>query len=219
MLRTHRASFLKISSKLRMAFGTSVAILLVVIVLAHIGLEHMRSEVDAVINRDCQVIVNANQIMKLALDMETGQRGFVITGKEEFLDPYHNALTNIESLLDEQRGRVSDEPDQVARLDHIQQLIGQWQAKAGLPEIAIRRRITERHEFETLMTDIVISGKSKAAFDELRQTIAPLLLAFEEQDNAQAVQLLTQFEKRWSIVRPAYAASCLPAKRSSSSLS
>lgn len=37
-------------------------------------------------------------ILALVVDAETGQRGFILTGKEEFLQPYHAAVSMIEPL-------------------------------------------------------------------------------------------------------------------------
>jgi signal transduction histidine kinase len=38
-----------------------------------------------------EVLAAANQLERLVVDVETGQRGFVITGREKFLDPWRNA--------------------------------------------------------------------------------------------------------------------------------
>lgn len=42
-----------------------------------------------------RVIGNANETVKLSIDMETGMRGFLITGDERFLDPYEVAKPRI----------------------------------------------------------------------------------------------------------------------------
>jgi signal transduction histidine kinase len=39
-----------------------------------------------------EVLAAANQLERLVIDLETGQRGFVITGEERFLDPWNHAL-------------------------------------------------------------------------------------------------------------------------------
>jgi CHASE3 domain sensor protein len=38
-----------------------------------------------------EVLVAANQLERLVIDLETGQRGFVITGQERFLGPWRAA--------------------------------------------------------------------------------------------------------------------------------
>jgi CHASE3 domain sensor protein len=40
-----------------------------------------------------EVLATANQLERLVVDLETGQRGFVITGQERFLQPWQHART------------------------------------------------------------------------------------------------------------------------------
>ena len=51
----------------------------------------LQEEVDFVSQHDIEVHDLANKIQKNVLDMETGMRGYVITGDEEYLEPYHLA--------------------------------------------------------------------------------------------------------------------------------
>jgi CHASE3 domain sensor protein len=41
-------------------------------------------------------MANAHRLLKLVVDMETGQRGFCLTRQEEFLKPYHEAITEFD---------------------------------------------------------------------------------------------------------------------------
>jgi methyl-accepting chemotaxis protein len=62
------------------------------------------------------------QIAELALQLvnaETGQRGFVITGKEDFLQPYTAALASLDSTYTELRRLTADNPVQQQRLDQL----------------------------------------------------------------------------------------------------
>ena len=40
------------------------------------------------------VLAAANRLERLVIDLETGQRGFVITGEERFLEPWNDARQN-----------------------------------------------------------------------------------------------------------------------------
>jgi CHASE3 domain sensor protein len=66
-----------------------------------------------------RVIGNANETVKLSIDMETGMRGFLLTGDERFLDPYEVAKPRILSSLQSLRGMVEDNPQQVDRIDRL----------------------------------------------------------------------------------------------------
>jgi CHASE3 domain sensor protein len=45
-------------------------------------------------------------------DAETGQRGFVLTGEDSYLDPYRRARADIPELLKSLRAVTMDSPDQ-----------------------------------------------------------------------------------------------------------
>src|SRR4051812_15911128 len=42
-----------------------------------------------------EVLATANQLERLVVDLETGQRGFLITGQERFLQPWEAARSAI----------------------------------------------------------------------------------------------------------------------------
>ena len=72
------------------------------------------------------------------IDMETGQRGFLISGKEHFLAPYTMAKNTISAALQSIKLLVADDSAQLKRLDEIEVLIGRWQIEAGAIAINIK---------------------------------------------------------------------------------
>ncbi|HIK14970.1 MAG TPA: CHASE3 domain-containing protein [Leptolyngbyaceae cyanobacterium M33_DOE_097] len=48
-----------------------------------------------------EVIAQVNQTQKLLLDMETGFRGYLLVGQQEFLEPYERANTQLDTQLDQ----------------------------------------------------------------------------------------------------------------------
>ena len=87
------------------------------------------------IEHDLEVLQNAQKLQKLVVDAETGQRGFIITGDESFLEPYNDGITGFSTLIQVEKELVSDNPSQVQRLEHIQVLFEEWKLKAAQPEI------------------------------------------------------------------------------------
>ena len=69
------------------------------------------------------------------VDMETGQRGFMLTGDEEFLDPFHEGMATFLDLVADTKELVRDNPPQVSRLSTIELLFNQWVSTAGLFEV------------------------------------------------------------------------------------
>ena len=76
-----------------------------------------------------------------AVDMETGMRGYLLAGKEEFLDPYKSGMKAFESRVKDLKATVSDNPQQMELLDEIKSNIDRWVEKATEPTIQLRRDI------------------------------------------------------------------------------
>jgi PAS domain S-box-containing protein len=77
-------------------------------------------------------VISANwELMKLTIDMESGLRGFLSTGREEFLQPYNEANRDIDSKFATLNQLVSDNPDQQARLADIRSRSEEWRLYAA----------------------------------------------------------------------------------------
>lgn len=73
-----------------------------------------------------RVINNLNESSKLTVDLETGLRGFLITGDEHFLDPYEVAKPRIIGDLRNLQELVADNPQQVDRLKRLESMQYEW---------------------------------------------------------------------------------------------
>jgi len=91
------------------------------------------------VEHDLEVLQNAQKLQKLVVDAETGQRGFIITGDESFLEPYKDGIQNFSILIRIEKELVSDNPSQVQRLENIKVLFDEWNLKAAQPEITAAR--------------------------------------------------------------------------------
>ncbi len=89
-----------IGKKMGLGFGVLLALSVTLAVVVLFNVSDMHRQFSFVIEHDAPVIANARHLSKLVVDMETGQRGFVITGQDEFLEPYDNALASFADLLD-----------------------------------------------------------------------------------------------------------------------
>ncbi|MBB2494375.1 response regulator [Aquipseudomonas ullengensis] len=107
-----------------------------------------------------QVLTGAAEAYKLSIDMETGMRGFVITGDESFLGPYEIARPKVRADLDELEGLVADNPAQVERLKRLKGLQGQWEEFAQ--EVIGERRAGNQYQGN------ISSGRGKNLTDEMR---------------------------------------------------
>jgi len=115
-----------------------------------------------------QVIASANNSQKLLLDMETGFRGYVITGQQEFLQPYNQASQLINPSLSELRQLVSDNPTQVQRIEAVSSEYRNWNTYA---KEVIAGRATSGGEVQARVS----SGEGKRIMDGMRSDFAAFI--------------------------------------------
>ena len=72
-----------------------------------------------------QVKEKLADLEKTLVDAETGQRGFIFTGKEEYLQPYNRAVSTRENKIATLANTISDNPLQLERLKVVEQLANQ----------------------------------------------------------------------------------------------
>jgi methyl-accepting chemotaxis protein len=66
-----------------------------------------------------QVIDRGDAVLARAVDAETSQRGYLVTGDTGFLAPGHGALADVQQALGDLRRLTADNPVQQARLDTL----------------------------------------------------------------------------------------------------
>ena len=98
-------------------------------------------------------------------DAETGQRGFIITGREPYLEPFDVAMMRVNQLVDELEQMTADSPDQQRRLPGLRRLIDERMAEL---QIAIDQRRSGGLEAGKAAVDTDIG---KRTMDSIRQLI------------------------------------------------
>ncbi|MBI6908246.1 response regulator [Pseudomonas palleroniana] len=130
-----------------------------------------------------RVINNLNETSKLTVDLETGMRGFLITGDEHFLDPYEVAKPRIIADLRNLQELVSDNPQQVDRLKRLEALQIEWNQYA--------QSMIEMQRASGDYRGAVKAGRGKRLTDEIRQ----------EYDNAVAMEQQFRIARNEDVTR------------------
>jgi methyl-accepting chemotaxis protein len=118
-----------------------------------------------------QVIAAANSILASAVDMETGMRGYLLAGRDDFLDPYTQGGARFTEQIAELQKTVSDNPAQVALLGEIQTTITDWKSNVTEPTIELRRQIGDAKTMDD-MAELVGKAEGKVFFDDFREQVA-----------------------------------------------
>ena len=92
-----------------------------VLIVGAVAYDRARSLVRDVseVEQSHSVIEQSDELLTRAVDAETGQRAFLLTGDSVFLDPYVGASTDIARAIDSLRPLLRGDPVQSAQVDSI----------------------------------------------------------------------------------------------------
>jgi CheY-like chemotaxis protein/CHASE3 domain sensor protein len=112
-----------------------------------------------------EVITALGDVLTSLQDAETGQRGFIITGNEHYLEPYNLALSRIDGQLNAFAALIKGKPDQESRLPEIRA-----HTKAKLAEMAEAVALRRNKGFEAAYA-VINTDRGKNDMDALRSII------------------------------------------------
>lgn len=174
-------------AKLLIAIGSPLVLMAVACFVIFTNVQKVKQSQEWV-KHTYKVLATADAIMASAVDMETGMRGFLLAGQEQFLDPYKSGETRLYSLLDELMNTVSDNPPQVARLGEVKTTLTEWQANVTEPVIQMRRNVRTPVQMMGVVNRVA-EARGKVYFDAVRSLMAEFkqiesdLLSVREQAN------------------------------------
>src|ERR1700691_3715466 len=101
--------------RLVVGFGLSALTLMLVALVSYRN-AHLLIENDGWVEHSHQVRIELSNLLSELKDAETGQRGYLLTGDDSYLDPDAAANVAIPSTLSDLRKLTADNPDQQRRL-------------------------------------------------------------------------------------------------------
>ena len=159
------------STLLFLLIGSAI---LIGIIVATFGLvERTQSTFDYIL-QERNIRRMAADLMQKLTDAETGQRGFVITRDELFLEPYESAVGEIREEVDRLATAVADRPVKAAQMDRLRDRIRGKLAEMG-QAINLVRSGEQAQAVELIQSDI---GR------ELMDDIRSMLDQFKELSDA-----------------------------------
>ncbi|KTT30278.1 response regulator [Pseudomonas rhizoryzae] len=168
----HFSQILKRNLSLPLSIGVFSAIFFIAIIYYLLRVTQWVEHTD-------RVISTANANFRLVVDLETGMRGYLLSGNTNFLQPYERALPDFEPQLDELKTLVSDSAVQVRRLERIEAVHREWRDYAS--RVIEARRLGG--DFQTPLND----GQGKNRIDSIRRDYTDFI-AYEEQMRAERTE-------------------------------
>ena len=120
-----------------------------------------------------EVLLELETILSNITNAETGQRGYLLTGDERYLEPYHSAMTQIDTRLQRLRTLIADNSSQQSRRELLERQID---ARLGLIEQTIELR--RKKGFQPAV-QVIFSGWGKQQMDAIRASISEM----EQEEN------------------------------------
>lgn len=162
-----------VGTKLALGFGLMMAVFLVVGATAFISVRQM---LDAANWRkhSFEVLATMGTAHLGLLEMEAGERGFVITSDETFADSYKLGKSHFENALDSLRKLTVDNASQQRRLDALDPV--RQGAQGVMTNVLDLRRGTA----PDAAADLVRTGKVKSFVDEIRRGLQEMQAAEED---------------------------------------
>ena len=153
-----------------MALSLPMALLAAMVLVGINEVGHMRSQ-DAVeqLAQGLTTRSDVNKLLQSMLDAETGQRGYLLTGNETYLEPYDKAVATVQTNLDSLRMRFMDAP---ADMQEFALLSRQISRKLAEMELSLRLR---RQGNEDAWKFILNTDVGKEHMEAIRQHAQELI--------------------------------------------
>jgi PAS domain S-box-containing protein len=100
---------------------------------------------------------------------ETGQRGYLITGEDSYLEPYYGGSKRVREALKDAEKLVDNSPEQQRRIAELRLLVA-----AKLSELRETIELRRTKGFEAAQA-VVLTNRGKQTMDNIRKVIAALV--------------------------------------------
>jgi methyl-accepting chemotaxis protein len=165
-----KLSDLKIATRLYLGYGILIAITGIVTAFAYSKFTAL-GEANAANVRNHETLAAVDAAMLALVNIETGQRGFALTGQDASLQPYTAGKQAFQQQLEKVLALSAGNADQLERVKRLAELQRDWLAKAIDPAIALRRGAGDD------LAAVVAGeqeGRGKAGMDAMRAVVAQL---------------------------------------------
>lgn len=164
---------LTIANKLRLGFGAILVIILALILAARQGFNQVNLAVQQNIH-SYHVLQDSDAALLALVNMETGMRGFALTGKEEFLEPLNRGEQRFAEQLQELTQLTRDNPAQQADLAQLGQAKQQWYSESVQQILALRRQVNAGTQPLDALTARIATAQDKGRMDGMRELLAQI---------------------------------------------
>ena len=107
---------------LLIGFGISLLILVLSSVASYFSIKNLLVSLENV-NHTNEVVKKLEQTISITKDAETGQRGFLLTTMDVFLEPYNGSQARVGVVIEDLKELLADNPTQLEKLKNLENII------------------------------------------------------------------------------------------------
>jgi CheY-like chemotaxis protein/CHASE3 domain sensor protein len=172
-----------------LGFVVAVAAVAFIALLTYRSLQ-TRSLASNRVTHTLQVMDQLQTILSLAKDAETGQRGYLLTGEEPYLEPFSNAKAQLPDEMRKAHDLVENDPVQMQRFKSFEQAV-----KDKLLELDQTIALRQKGEASAALS-MVRSDRGKVLMDRIRQSATTMAASergalAERQDDWQQAEFIS----------------------------
>ena len=179
---------MKIKTKIILGYAVVLFLMVTVSTIAYNSVKSLIQS-SGWVEHTHNVIETGDHVGASMVDMETGKRGFLVTGIDGYLDPYNNGIVTFDKYIAKGAKLTSDNPTQVARWNKVKDLKERWVEESAKPEIKLRREVSKGDTAISHFKTISARTLGKELFDGIRSKLA--VLEQKAGNNAKAQALIT----------------------------
>jgi CHASE3 domain sensor protein len=177
-----------VDQKKRTLIGLALAApLVLLLLLTLIALQSTASveAANATVLHTYRALSHVDNALSLIKDAETGQRGYLLTARAEFLEPYTAAIEKLPETRRLLAETLGQEARYAGRLELLDELLEQ--------KLAFMRRTIETRSHDPAAAALLVQGgEGKRRMDEIRRTVATIV----RDEKAQLALRLMETDKR-----------------------
>ncbi|MEP4189457.1 MAG: methyl-accepting chemotaxis protein, partial [Sneathiella sp.] len=117
------------------------------------------------------MIEDAKGVLVAAVDMETGMRGYLLSGRDDFLTPFKAGNVAFDKAVKKLLESVSEDEAQTGLLNEAIKTVDGWKQEVSEVNIALRARIGDAKTMDD-MADLVAEARGQKYFSEFRSVMA-----------------------------------------------
>ncbi|MEH2347562.1 MAG: GAF domain-containing protein [Nostoc sp.] len=172
--------------KIAAGFGLASVILVLIGVVSY---QNTRVSINnrSIVKNTYKKINTLEELLSQIKDAETGQHNYILTGKENYLKPYQEAVANIDREIAKLKNLSTDQPNQEKQISTLESLI-----TAKLAELKQTIDLRQNKGLEAAL-QVLLTDKSQNLMDDIRKVSNEI-----ENEERERHQQLSQAAKAWT---------------------